>query len=143
MLAHWKIHRYFLTALLILVINKAVFACSLLVGVPDPTSELMYRAYLIFYIGILIFGLHIAIFLYRAIKNKRKNNWIFGTVLILSILGIPIVRILMFFSAGMACGHGAAEYASVLVIFELIGIIAQVESGRFHTEPIRPIFPKN
>lgn len=124
------------------LLSAAVFACSPVVGTVDTTSERVDTAFRIFVTGIFLLVAHAAVFIYRTIKKKRKNKWVFWVTLVLSLLIIPIVFFLILLSAGMSCGFGAIERAMFLLTFEFICLVIQMVSWRFSNQPvISPIPP--
>ena len=116
-------------------------ACSLAAGGVDTTSERVDTALWIFAIGLLLVGIHVAVFAYRYFKNQRKSGWIFWSVLVLSIFIIPIVFFMLVVSAGASCGFGASIGPTFLLIFELLGIAMQLASWRFSDQPIQSPIP--
>lgn len=114
----------------------AVFACSLVAGAVDDTSERVNTALWIFGFGILLLITQSAFFVYRAWTNKQKSHPVFWATLALSLLVIPIVFLLIAMSAGTACGFGAAKAAAFLPTFELLGLVAQLVAALFERKPV-------
>lgn len=107
-----------------------VFACSLVAGAIDDTSDRVNPAEWIFLIGLLVFAAHIVLFIYRSWKKQRKSKLVFWLVVLLSVFIIPIAYLMLAISAGMSCGFGASNGPTFLLVFELLGITAQIIAWR-------------
>lgn len=114
-----------------LIFGSAVFACSTAVGTVDDTPTRVNSALGIFVLGILVLTTHIFLFVFRKIKEKHANGWVFGITVGLSLPIIPAVFFLMVMFAGTACGFGTIELAAGFLIFESFGLIAQLLSRKF------------
>lgn len=110
-------------------------ACSLVAGAVDDTPDRVNPALWIFGIGLLLLVAHTAIFIYRSVKKKRKSKWVFWSILILSVIIIPIVFLMVAISAGMSCGFGASNGPTFLLIFEIVGLASQMLFWRFIKRP--------
>ena len=117
-----------------------VLACSLAAGAVDDTPERVNTALLIFGIGLLLLVIHAPVFVYRSLKKQRKSGWVFWISMVLSLFMIPIVFFMVAVSAGASCGFGASDGPTFLVIFELVGLGAQLAAWRLSTQPgVSPI----
>lgn len=110
-------------------------ACSIVAGAVDDTPDRVNTALWIFGIGLLLLAAHTAIFIYRSVKKNRKSKWVFWSTLILSVIIIPIVYLMVAISAGMSCGFGSSNGPTFLLIFELVGLAAQMLLWRFLKQP--------
>ena len=110
-----------------------VLACTVDAGAIDTTS--VDTAFWIFVIGVSVLVAHTTLFVYRSSKKKRKSSWIFWSTLGLSVLIIPVVFFLIAISAGTACGIGASNPPTFLLIFELTAFAAQMLSWKFSDQP--------
>jgi len=122
-----------------------VLACSLSLaaGAVNDTSDRVKPAFWLFYSGIFVLVVHVGLFIYRALKKKRKSQWVFWSTIVLSIFTIPIVFFLILMSAGMSCGFGASNPPIFLLIFELICLTAQLIPWRFYSKPTQSPIPLN
>jgi len=120
-----------------------VLACSLAAGAVDTTSERVNTAGWIFWTAILVLVAHAAVFVYRSLKKQRKSGWIFWVTLALSVLFIPVVIIAVAMSAGSACGIGASDTPTFLLIFELIALSAQLVYWGYKNQPTQSPIPQD
>ena len=107
--------------------QQPLLACSLAAGAEDTTGDRVAVANVIFILGLLAGGAHVAVFIYR----KGRNGWVFWITFALSLFIIPISVFAMMISAGMSCGHGSIEAAAFTLIFQLAGLVAQMYSWKF------------
>ena len=120
-----------------------VLACSLVAGAVDDTSDRVNLGEWLFLIGLLVLVVHTAVFIYRSVKKKRKNKWVFWSVLALSFFIVPIAFLMLAISAGMSCGFGASNGPIFLLIFELIGLAAQFVPWRFSKQHVQSPIPQD
>ena len=118
-----------------------VLACSLVAGAVDTTSERVEPAVRIFEIGLLVLAIHAGLFIYRSYRKKQKSKWVFWTVVGLSVLIIPVTAFMLGFSAGASCGYGASNGPIFLLVFELVGIAAQIIAWRIVKRPFTSPVP--
>ena len=111
-----------------------LLACDIAAGAVDTTAERMNTALWIFGVGLFALAIHAGLFIYRPRKGKQRSRRIFVIVLILSLFVIPIVLLWVALS-GNACGFGANYGPIFLIIFEIVGLAAQVISWRFPDQP--------
>ena len=120
-----------------------IFACSLAAGAVDDTSDRVNTALLIFGIGLLFLIVHGVLFIYRSVKKQRKSGWVFWVVLAFSILIIPLTLFMVAMSAGTACGFGSSYGPTFLLVFELVGLAAQIVSWRYLNRPAPSPIPQD
>lgn len=119
----------------------SVLACSLVAGAVDTTSERVDTAEWILLSGLFVLIIHVVVFFYRAKKKKQTSGLIFWSFFASSLIVIPIVFFMVMIAAGMSCGFGANNGPIFLLIFESIGLAAQVLSSRFSTQPAQSPIP--
>ncbi len=106
---------------------QASFACSLVAGAEDPTSETVERALGIFLLAMIVAVAHGALFIYR----KGRNGWIFWICFALSLIIIPVSLFIMAMKAGTACGNGSMEIAFFNFAFQIAAFAAQLISWKY------------
>ena len=120
-----------------------VLACTVAAGAVDTTSERANMAGWIFWTAIFVLVAHAALFVYRSLKKQRKSGWIFWVTLALSVFIIPIVIIAVATSAGAACGFGASDTPTFLLVFELTALAAQLVKWRYKNQPTQSPIPQD
>lgn len=105
-----------------------IFACTPMVGVVDTTDERVEVALWIFLAGLLLYFIHLFIYIYRSVKSKPRSGKVVLIFSILSLLIIPIVFMMVAMSAGMSCGFGSSYGPIFLVIFQAFGLLFQFDS---------------
>jgi len=120
-----------------------LFACSLIAGAVDDTSERVAPAERIFLIGLAVLAAHIVLFVYRWRKKQQTSKVVFWTIVVLSLFIIPVTLMMLALSAGMSCGFGASNGPTFLLVFELVGILAQIIAYRIVKRPFTSPVPSN
>lgn len=112
-------------------------ACSLAPGAVDTTPERVGWALWIFGMGVFLLGVHTIVFVYRSRKKARRSGWVFWGVLGLSVFIIPVAFYMVLLSAGLRCGFGATHGPTLLLIFQIVGLIVQLATSRPANRPVR------
>ena len=131
-MARSRSFNWFSTALLTLVISKAVFACSLPAGAKDPTSENIEVGFMYFGAAIIALLAHGLVFFYRG----RRNAWIFWTTIVLSLPFLPLSAFFALVNGGGSCGEGTIEVGRFVLWIYLGSLGIQLLSWIIYRKPV-------